>query len=131
MSTFGAATFEEILAENGTARSFASSVTGRRLTMMGGQRTIFQRNSAAVHLQEVDALCSYAELVALRGKIGSSAMLTLRDTAGVALLLGVDSARVYDSTCYTARMRFRYGGSLTVPGVGGYGFEWSANWGNE
>lgn len=121
MATFGAETFDEIGDNDGSGLSFASSVQGRRVVIPGRDGSLFWRNSSSAHTLETEALCSYAEIEGLRSKVGQGDMLTLKKTAGFALLMGVSPVRVFDSSCYVARLSFRYGGSFTVPGMCGYG----------
>jgi hypothetical protein len=130
VADFSSHTFTELQADDGSTRSFASAAAGRRHAIPGGDRVLVHRNIAAAHAIETNALCSYAELEALRGAVGSQGTLTLNRTAGMALLLGVLPTRVYHSTCYQATLRFRYTGSLTVPGAAGWGTLWgTGGWG--
>ena len=129
MQSFGDATFEEVGSNDGSFYSFASSVQGRRLAVPGGSRIVVQRNYQAVHLITTPALCSYAELEALRGKVGTSDTLTLGLTAGSAYLLAVAPVRVHDSTCYLVDLAFRFQGAITGPGgSAGWGNQWGDNW---
>jgi hypothetical protein len=129
MASFGTAAFEEVGDNDGSGYSFASSVNGQRLIVPGGSRIIVQRNYAAAHTLETQALCSYAELEALRGKVGQSDYLTLQQTGGAAFLLSVAPSRVFDSSCYVVDLAFRYSGSINVPGQtgGGYGSFYGSN----
>jgi hypothetical protein len=127
MAEFQGATFDELGDGDGSGFSFGSSVVGRRLIVPGSSRVIVQRNSSSVHLLQTQALCSYAEVEALRAKVGSTGVLSLSKTEGVSLLLSVSPARVFDSTCYVVDLSFRYGGAIgPEPSLGGYGF----NYGN-
>lgn len=129
MATFGAATFIEQGDGSGNALSFRSSVTGRRHRIPGSNRVIVHRNSAAVHSLETEVRCTGAELAALRAKVGSVDMLTLSKTVGSALLMSVSPERVFEYDVYRVSLNFRYYGSFTVPGVGGYGQNYGSDYG--
>jgi hypothetical protein len=122
MGSFGTAFFEEIGDGNGSGTSFASSAAGRRIVVPGRAGSVFSRNYASSHTLETMALGSYAEIDALRGRVGQADTLTLQNTLGVALLLSVRPARVFLSDCYTASLTFRWAGAIGPgPGLGGYG----------
>ena len=130
MATYGDCTFDELGDGNGSGTSFVSAIAGRRLTIPGAAGTLFQRNNAATHTLDTQALCSYAEIEALRGRVGDSDMLTLQNTAGSAMLLSVRPQRVFDSSCYVAALTFRFAGSFNVPGTCGYGNCFGESFGN-
>lgn len=122
MGSFGSCEFEEVGDGNGSGTSFASTAVGRRVVIPGCAGSIFSRNYAASHTLETQALGSYAEIDALRNKVGDADTLTLANTLGVALLLSVRPARVFLSDCYTASLTFRWAGAIGPgPGLGGYG----------
>lgn len=130
MADFRTRHFEEIQADDGSTLSFASTVAGRRFDVPGSDRVVMHRNSAASHSLTAEALCTAAEMDALRDALGSVGQLNLAHTAGIAYLLAVVPRRVYDSDCYVASLSFRYGGSLSAPGFGGWGFTpWGETWG--
>ena len=85
--------------------------------MPGGSRIVVQRNYQAVHLITTPALCSYAELEALRGKVGTRIRLTLGLMGGAAYLMAVAPVRVHDSSCYLVDLGFRYYGAINEGGV--------------
>jgi hypothetical protein len=131
MAAFLTCHFEEIQGEVGSTRSFASAVAGQRFAVPGANRVLVHRNVAATHLLEAEALCSLAEVEALQDAVGSVGTLTLAHTAGVAYLLSVVPRRVFAGDCYVATLSFRYGGSLSAPGFGGWGFTpWGQSWGS-
>jgi hypothetical protein len=129
MGSFGLAEFGEVGDNDGSFYSFASSVQGRRLAVPGGDRIVVQRNYQATHLITTPALCSYAELEALRGKVGTSDMLTLGLMGGAAYLLAVAPVRVHDSSCYLVDLSWRYHGAINEGGQtgGGYGSTYGSN----
>lgn len=131
MAAFASLHFQEILGDVGSTRSFASAVAGQRFDVPGANRVLVHRNAAATHLLETEALCSLSELDALQDAVGNLGTLTLAHTAGVAYLLGVVPRRVFASDCYVATLSFRYGGSLSAPPHGGWGFTpWGESWGS-
>ena len=133
MGSFGAQQFEELGDGNGSGTSFASSAVGRRIVVPGRSGSVFSRNYASSHTLETLALGSYAEINALRGRVGQTDVLTLHNTVGVGMLLSVRPARVFLSSCYTAALTFKYGGDLSGGGegggefVGGYGYMYGSN----
>lgn len=129
MATFQGHPFTELLTDEGGAASFASAAAGRRIPIPGGNRVLVHRNAAAVHTLAVRGLCSHAELDGLRGAVGTAGTITLSRTAGVGLLLSVSPIRPHGPGCYVVDLRWRYAGSLTAIGVGGWGTNWGNDWG--
>ena len=128
MASFGSDSWEEVGDGDGSGTSFASSAVGRRIVVPGRAGSVFARNHAASHTLETIALGSYAEINALRNRVGDTDTITLQNSGGVATLIAVRPARVFLSSCYTATLSFRFGGSFNEPGTGGYGYLYGIYW---